>query len=85
MNSSELIENIEKNNFVITLSKEEFERLVITKIQKDRTRIRFKDGGEWGDVLVHKIWSQTPVTYAFNFKSHYLSNSGESGSIHGTY
>lgn len=71
------------SKFIISLSKNEFESIINSKVKQNQTCLKFKDGGAWGDLLVHKIWSQTPISCGFNFKSHYLTTDAASGSIQG--
>lgn len=81
LNTSSELETDSK--FTISISQNEFESLLNYKVKKNQTCLKFKDGGAWGDLLVHKIWSQTPITCGFNFKSHYITTDAASGSIKG--
>lgn len=79
---------IEKDNgiqFKLSLTQREFEGLITTKVIKNRTCVRFKSGSEWTDILAHKIWTQTPLTCSFSFKTHYLTNDAASGKMDGKY
>lgn len=85
-------ENIEPLNFVITVSNNEFNELIVFKSYKraQGKKMRHRNWktlrpGLWEDFITKKIWNTVKLKCGFRFRNHYLSNDGTSGYINGKF
>lgn len=82
--------NVESINFTITVSRYEFEELIVFKSYKRMQRNKLRNRiwktlrpGLWEDFITSKIWDSVQLKCGFKFRNHYLSNTDTSGYING--
>lgn len=91
-NESSVSKNVEPINFTITVSRQEFEELIVFKSYKRMQRNKLRSRiwkilrpGIWEEFITSKIWDSIQLKCGFRFRNHYLSNIGTSGYINGKY